>query len=607
MLGRFANVLNLTHYNGYSFPAKESIETTAYKVTAHYDTARRTVIYSTFDVTIRWRIADAEVTSPEVQDMVARLQRPAGVLEYTGRGYGVAEQVNRGRVRDVDWGPRPGTVELQPVGAGRGVDATWSVQFSIPTCDDALFKNAVREFCFSIEYDKSRAGLTVRTYKAHASVAVTRRTVDARDIPDTADRLLEQITPPPLLGYQRETQNHSLSEDKSTIFLTVVDSELPAFAPPPGCVSAKVEHTYGTQPGNFTKWVSTLTGTYEVAKSATTGADTARTIEDFLARAESRLAEVATMVVGRGVPAVVPGAGAPVTRRGIIPVGFTVSEPDVYGPRQIRISMSYFIAGIGLSEILGKGGLWLPWGTQYNVWQQRTPTIHAPRGVAGLVFSAGDDRIVDLCGPGDPKAPGALPAGGGGPFGGSQSTRPNAVPQSGIRSVGQMISRVFPGPDPATSWVEYQCHTAIAPDTGRVVGKTLPASPIATGRGQSGWNVMGGVTAALPSGTAFPPLQQQFADQRSGGETFVHQRTKPTLYVTISGHAVRVGFPVPVPGLVSINGQAATLVGKPLFTSGVVGNANVPVYGARWNMTYVATADRAAAAPVPTPPNPFLA
>jgi len=76
MLGRFGAV-TITEYNGYSFQGPEAVETRGYKITPVYDTARRTVIYSQFDITLHWYINGVDdVSDPRVVDMVARLQRP---------------------------------------------------------------------------------------------------------------------------------------------------------------------------------------------------------------------------------------------------------------------------------------------------------------------------------------------------------------------------------------------------------------------------------------------------------------------------------------------------------------------------------------------------
>jgi len=513
-------------------------------------------------------------------------------MKYKKRGFGVAEEVNRGKVWDVDWGPRVGPVDLQPLGGERTVACTWQVQFRLPTCPDAVYKNAVREFCFSLDYAIDRAGLTTRTYKAHVSIAVTRKAADSREIPDTADRLLEEITPPPLLGYERISQDRAISEDKSVLNLTVVDKQFPAFAPPPGCVSAKLRHSYDTIPPGTVKWSGTFTGTYEVAKSATTGADTARTVQDFLSRVDDRLDEVGRMI----------SDGKPLGRAGVIPTSIRVAEPDAYANRQIEITLTYMIAGVGLADILNNGGLWKPWGTQYNHWEALTPTLHHPRGEAKLIFSAKDDRIVDLCGPADPKGPTRRPGEhAGGDFG-----DPPASPASLLG----LMRKVFPPPTPERSWVDYQSQVSVQADTGRVVSKTLPIADGLASLTQSGgahWDALQGHTTAVPGRSAFPPLQDQLRPSQTAGETVVHQRTKPTLWFRFTGSAVRVGFPVPMPELVQVNGEAVTLVGKAAFASGIVANVHVPVYGARWDLSYVATGDRAAAGPNPTPPNSYLA
>ena len=90
---------------------------------------------------------------------------------------------------------------------------------------------------------------------------------------------------------------------------------------------------------------------------------------------------------------------------------------------------------------------------------------------------------------------------------------------------------------------------------------------------------------------------------------FVQQRTRPKLYVTVGGVALRCGYGVPVPEVVSIGGKRPVLVGQPWFTQGVVGGTIVPVVKAEWSLTYLFTDTDGGAPlkPVPVPSSGLLA
>lgn len=670
-LNRFQQVLVVTNYNGYQFPAPETVETVAYKVTPRWDASGRTITSCLFEMTLQWHIASVDGTDDEVQDMVYRLTRPAGILKYLGRGFGVGEEVNEGEVKDVNWGPKPGPVELYPIGNGLTLRARWSVSFEIPTCPDAIFRQAIREFGYALDFTTDRSGLTTRTYRAHVSIAVTRLSAESRVVPDSADRLREEIYPSLALGFRREREQWSLSEDKSTGEMTVVDVQLPALAPPPGCVDAQVEHNYKLIPNTLVKWQGTFSATYEIARSPTTANDTVGAIQDFLLKVSLRLLEVSKMIRGKGVTPVAPGGGAPpflieagvlagvdfgplvaavgggvvpdagkpIGFKGIIPVSWDISEPNVYGKRQVRITMTYSIAGMGVSEILEKGGLWKPWGHNYDLWQKSVPTLNRARGEALLVFRPADETIIDLCRPAPginipwgfaglaTGAVGAIPAGGaaaiavGGAGIGAVPAAPGAagaviggVGGAGAGALGatgtfgELVGKMFPPPSPAASWIDYQNGVVIRTETGRVVGTTLPTTPIGTGHTNPNWDAMKDSPGnQTPHGSPFPPLSDQLRGTQEGSATFVHQRTRPILYITLAGYAVRVGYPIPVPELVQVNGATPVLVGSPVFAQAIVGNAQVPIYGARWQLTYVCPEGNVPTGAIPVPPNPYLA
>src|SRR5262249_13716438 len=154
-------------------------------------------------------------TSPEVQDMRARLMKPAGVLTYSGRGFGDLT-VNFGGIRDVDWGPRPLEISLKAIGAGRAVQATWTVTFCIPVCDDAVYEG-IREFTYTVRYSIDRAGYTTRYYDAELKIAQTRTNPNAKAPATSADEFREDATPPTIRGFRRASQDFQLSSDRNTL------------------------------------------------------------------------------------------------------------------------------------------------------------------------------------------------------------------------------------------------------------------------------------------------------------------------------------------------------------------------------------------------------
>ncbi|MBP3956767.1 hypothetical protein J8F10_15955 [Gemmata sp. G18] len=208
----------------------------------------------------------------------------------------------------------------------------------------------------------------------------------------------------------------------------------------------------------------------------------------------------------------------------------------------------------------------------------------------------GNDKLVDLCRAEVPP----VSAGGG---------APGAGPGPGFG--GMLTANLFPPPTKDASWLRYEVHTRVVMDTGAMVVKTLPDEPLERAELRSDtWNV--GQTGALPlaAGSALPPvvkkpggsLQAAFA---GSGDTTIQHRTTPAVHVYVTGVAVRYGYDIPHPQLISVNGFPATLItdGTPGegFKSRVVGYAAYPVFRASWNLHYVVPGLRTTPGALPNP------
>ena len=254
--------------------------------------------------------------------MIARLTKSGEELRYEGRGFG-NEAVNRGVVRDVDWGPHPGDVVLKPVGAGRAVEAEWQVTFTIPTCHDAAF-TGVMEWNFGVTYSIDADAVTTRTTRGHLVVANNRARPGDRAVTRSADTYRAAVTPGLLRGFKRESQEFTLSLDKSKLEYVFVDHEIGSNAPGDGILSAEASETITSAPGKdyWVQWIKTFRTTYTIAP----GRSVEVAWKAFFATIADRLKE----------------ARARIPRVLQIPINFTAEDPSVYGPQQkVSLSLTY--------------------------------------------------------------------------------------------------------------------------------------------------------------------------------------------------------------------------------------------------------------------------
>jgi hypothetical protein len=162
------------------------------------------------------------------------------------------------------------------------------------------------------------------------------------------------------------------------------------------------------------------------------------------------------------------------------------------------------------------------------------------------------------------------------------------------------VLAAFPPPTPQNSWLGYRCGTYIETDSGVVVGVTLPSEPLTPAPPVGGhWDVMGSLPTGVQSLGPFPPVAnvlavaQQQQQSGAGSEVFAQQRTSPIIYIFLEGEAVRCGFEIPCPEIISVNGQTPILCNRTDmgegFTRRVIGESIRPIFAAKWKLRYVLT------------------
>ncbi len=608
----------LIKYGNFTFPDAYTF-TVGFKVTPQLDTGKRTVTHCVWDLTLR-TFVEGTPADAAVQAAVAELTKPGQAFTYEGHGAGNF-RINQGGVTDVAWGPLPGPVDVRPFGMGTAAAAsnaicqlTWQVSVSIPTCADAVYKFSPLEFSFSLTFDIAQNGFTTRKYKGLLRIPNNRLFPGSRAMLDSPDSYREQIIPQVPNGFIRKSQSAEIDESKTRITVTATDEEqlntLPTYV-----VVGTASHNYTSAPNSSTsKWVGTIEADYEVARTA----DVIHASKQFIELVKSRIADTKKILNLSGIPGLVAGPGAVTT----VPVAFSVSEPNIFGPggQRGKFSFSYMMAACGLESILLNGGLWKKPGNLFNDWFSSVRSAQGPRGVAGLRFNANEDSLVDLCGKSSPTFATIAPAS---PLT-SLGIDIGAAVIRGILAPKFSLEDAFPMPSPTEGWIEVRTGVAVEEDHGTMVVKTLPTSPIQASGRQSGWDIM---LNERPSqngqGPMFPPAADFQGSGTSTGTPVigsptsalpspasaaqVQRRVTPTGFLTFSGYAVRWGLPIPCPEMVSANGQPLVNCnrlnrGEGFFQT-VAATALYPIYYASWKLRYHATDAILAPGSFPVPPN----
>jgi hypothetical protein len=571
----------LVRYGGFTFPA--NTETTGITVIPQYDQAGRTVVYNRIKINLRCVLAGTAI-DVAVRNVVRILSKPAFPFFYAGRGYGLG--VNVGGVRDVVWGPKPSEATVKPLGGGNAVELTWSVEVAIPDCADARYQFGALEYNFSLNYDIDASGYTTRTYSGHLRVPMTRRAPNDRRLPDSVDSYREDVYPPLILGFRRIPGSWAINAAKDTINFSCQDVQMPPTAPWPGIVECSADHTLSCPPRQFYIWNGTISGTYEVARNGTATIADARNA--FFQLVKDRINYTRRTLAGGGSE--LRTSGASKSSATVMPVSFSMTEPNIYGRTVAKFSLSYAVNNAKLQDMLVASGMWrgAPGGRDFKGWADSLKgTVMSARGHAGLTFSVNDDRIVDLCQPG----PVTLDLGG-------------RTPGRDFGS-GPIPPDVFPEPDPDSSWVVYTNSIYLETDNGTVEVRTLPteareaggdlyggATPAATNAGLGAFE--GIYTAGQQTSPFFFPPPRKPDEQKKGGldkKQPPQRRARQSGALYMIGRAVRIRYAIPSPtatrwGTATLTPANRADRGEGFWT-GVIGNAVWPVSAARWRLRYL--------------------
>ena len=137
------------------------------------------------------------------------------------------------------------------------------------------------------------------------------------------------------------------------------------------------------------------------------------------------------------------------------------------------------------------------------------------------------------------------------------------------------------GPD--NTWLAYHNRLGVLLDAGMALHKPLPQTP-------------GGGVDTLASVDAYDPAAQSASKagvnlaSDSPGSDVIQRMSTSTYTFYLEGFAVRLGLQIPIPGLVSVAGVAATPSEVQRVEAWADGNyGGVPLFYAKWRLEYYVT------------------
>lgn len=529
---------DLVEYNGYQFNTYSEITVNA---TMQDDDSGRATIYHRYKLRVETTIyaedGDNEGESGlHFRRIRDRLTKKGQALTIYHRGFdnGLFE-VNATPTgqRDLTFGPHPRVVTWDPVGHENAVHVVWECEFCVSACNRW---SGIMAINYSINTRIDRAGYTTRTISGYVEIAMT-RTRDRR-LPDSADAYRESITVGRLPNFEREHHWH-LSADKRRADFTIVDSQIRspnAFAP--GVINITGNHGVGWQRRQAAILPQTIRATIELAQ----GRPRSLAWEIFKSIVDSRL-----RFRGNGT-IFLESVYADESLFGDT-FNFNLTYRLFFEPDESILSA---LPGMFTSTGIGTA---LNIGTWAN-WSSSIQDLQSHRGQAKLAHNPAKDQIIDMCSR---------------EFASEGATDTARVPYTPGASNGRKLTN--PKPSARKSYLRYESYLGVDEDNhstsqvkvGEDDSSRVPFTP-------------GETTAKL--GTNRSLRVGRFVESQAG-----------TIKVVYKGYAERVGYPIPRPDKIKINGVDLVKAGSGRFLQKFMGNVlGQDVYAAAWVQPYIVDA-----------------
>lgn len=569
--------IGVVAYNGFSFPAPMQVSISGVAVP---DSSGRTYKYLNWMLTVEGVYVSedgptdtdiGEAFDTRMEDLRCKLTAPAKELVLTDKGFGELV-VNEGQVEggatqvpsnyggggalDSMFGPKPNISRWEQVGSNRAIRMVWTCLVTIPECCTVpAYRLELAQFNYSISWNITEEGMTVRTISGLLEVPVTRAAAGNRIPPDSADAYRPEVQKSfPQLDQFHRTQTYSLSEDKRTLQFTITDTEIPSDnAYFPGMLRIDIQHDTNSslEGGGLINWNHTISGSITTAPGVSK-------VFAWNAFFNVVFARIAFHEKGKAVQQK-DNVKKKTKSRVLMITSLSIGE-QVYG-RRMTFSCSYAML-CDLQTIMAAGGFGQAVPGDWGEWKASLGIVQGIRGVADMQHFNNDDLIVDLC---------ALP-----PLPPPETTpTPTEVPKS-------------PGKNEDVPLIEYKkekswihCENTFIYDTSHEVILHTPL-PKNTSESQS-------ATSALieqGNSTYFNPIPGSLSTNDVSVRT--QAVGKKRIIITMTGTASRLGNPVVIPELKKIGGLIPKLWGNPVCVSHIERDLQGrPIHISWWRKQYV--------------------
>lgn len=494
-------------------------------------------------------VSIAEGIGDDMEELRRLLSEPCAELVYTGRGNDLQVNDPDLAIRDVAYGPKPEVLDMQPLGSDQACKIHFRVTTEIPECSGSAKYGKPMDASYEVDFRVDR-GYTTRTITGYLEVAATRMN-GARKPTIVADKFWETVwaSLPMLPGFKR-THSHKLNADKRVMTYTITDQEQT-----PNYFMEGMDNWSGDQDTanekqlSFFSFVNTLSASFTLQKGTPK------------ITAWRRFGEL----VASRVP------------KGAIP--WTLRVHDSLASQDTSFSFTWLKTASNMLKFLADCNMFdnIP-KASWDAWRKGSTggggKSADPRGYAGLVYQPQWDAIIDLCVPN--VFPPLPPQGNIGehPFG--------KIKVLGLNEIAPFMGEKL---SPESSWVAYQSRIEFAGMAGLARHKPLAAATS---------SIYSTVETHEEGTIPRSPFRQAGIPADD-----IQQVGSPSAYLTLSGGAVRAGYPVTPPRLLSVGG-VTPLLDRPWFECGELFNNGIPVFYGSWRMVYLLPSMPTGPIPIPS-------